>query len=121
VSTPRRPPSIDAYGGGGFRVSGERREGSLLILADEPRSWAATSLETLTPADLQPVLDAGSRDVEFVLLGTGATQSLPPKPVREALQAARIGLEFMDTPSAARLYNVLASEGRRLAVALIAI
>ena len=120
MSSLRRPPSIDAYGGGGFRVSGERREGSLLILADEPRTWAATSLETLSPADLQPILDAG-RNVEFVLLGTGATQSLPPKAVREALQAARIGLEFMDTASAARLYNVLASEGRRLAAALIAI
>ena len=116
----RRPPSIDAYGAGGFRVSGERREGSLLILADEPRSWTPTSLETLTAADLAPIIER-AREVEFVLLGTGAVQALPPRPIREALQAARIGLEFMDTPAAARLYNVLASEGRRLAAALIAI
>jgi uncharacterized protein len=120
VSQPRQPPSIDAYGGGGFRVSGQRREGSLLILADEPQSWAPTSLETLSPADLQPILDHPA-EVEFVLLGTGSQQALPPKPIREALQAARIGLEFMDTASAARLYNVLASEGRRVAAALIAI
>jgi uncharacterized protein len=118
---PRRPPSIDAYGGGGFRVSGERREGSLLILDDEPRTWSATSLETLTPADLAPILAADRSTVEFVLLGTGSAQGLPPKAVREALQEARIGLEFMDTANAARLYNVLASEGRRLAAALIAI
>jgi uncharacterized protein len=32
-----------------------------------------------------------------------------------------MGLEFMDTASAAKLYNVLTSEGRRLACALIAI
>jgi uncharacterized protein len=37
------------------------------------------------------------------------------------LRQAGIGLEFMDTPAAARLYNVLVSEGRRLAAALIAV
>ena len=117
---PRQPPSIDAYGAGGFRVSGERREGSLLIVADEPMSWSARSMESLSPADLRPILDR-VRDVEFVLLGTGQVQALPPRPIREALQAAGVGLEFMDTPAAARLYNVLASEGRRVAAALIAI
>lgn len=117
----RQPPAIDAYGGGGFRVNGERREGSLLIVGDEPQSWSPTALEAVTPADFQDVLARDRRDVEFVLLGTGAAQGLPPRTVRDALQAARIGLEFMDTPSAARLYNVLASEGRRIAVALIAI
>jgi uncharacterized protein len=118
--TPRRPPSVDAYGAGGFRVSGERREGSLLILADEPRSWAPQALDEITLADLAPILEHAG-DVEFVLLGTGAAQALPPKLVRETLQGARIGLEFMDTAAAARLYNVLAAEGRRLAAALIAI
>ena len=39
----------------------------------------------------------------------------------ETLRAAGMGLEFMSTESAARTYNVLASEGRRLACALIAI
>ena len=117
----RNPPSIDAYGGGGFRVSGVRREGSLLILNDEPRAWSATSLEALSPASFDAVIAAGPREVEFVLLGTGAVQALPPRAVRDALRAAGIGLEFMDTPAAARVYNVLASEGRRLACALIAI
>ena len=120
MSQPRQPPSIDAYGGGGFRVSGQRREGSLLILADEPLSWAPTSLESIGQADLQPILDHPG-EVEFVLLGTGAHQALPPRAIRDTLLAARIGLEFMDTPAAARLYNVLASEGRRVAAALIAI
>jgi uncharacterized protein len=120
VSLPRQPPSIDAYGGGGFRVSGQRREGSLLIVADEPLSWAPTALATLTAADLQPIIERAG-DVEFVLLGTGAQQALPPRPIRDVLKEARIGLEFMDTASAARLYNVLASEGRRVAAALIAI
>jgi uncharacterized protein len=117
----RNAPSIDAYGQGGFRLSGERREGSVLILGDEARAWPVAALAELTPADLSPVLEAGRSEVEFVLLGTGARNALPPREVREALQRAGIGLEFMDTPAAARLYNVLTAEGRRLAAALIAV
>lgn len=117
----RQPPSIDSFGGGGFRVSGDWREGSLLIIDDQPRAWAVTRMEDLTPEALGEVFAAGLGVVEFVLLGTGAKQTLPPRAVREALSAARIGLEFMSTEAAARTYNVLASEGRRMAAALIAV
>jgi uncharacterized protein len=116
----RRPPSIDAWGGGGFRVSGEWLPGSLLIIDDQARPWSATSLAALTPADFAEALAAGGA-VEFVLLGGGLVNALPPREVRDALKAAGIGLEFMSTEAAARTYNVLASEGRRLAAALIAV
>lgn len=116
----RQPPSIDAWGGGGFRVAGDWRPGSLLVLDDVAYPWAATSLPALTIDDFAQVLAA--RDaVEFVLLGTGLTQALPPREIRGALKAAGIGLEFMSTEAAARMYNVLASEGRRMAAALIAV
>jgi uncharacterized protein len=117
----RNAPSIDAYGDGGFRLSGERHDGSLLIVGDEARSWNVTALAELTPETLEPVLAAGRGEVEFLLLGVGARNALPPRAVREALQQAGIGLEFMDTPAAARIYNVLTAEGRRLAAALIAV
>jgi uncharacterized protein len=116
----RQPPSIDAWGGGGFRVAGDWRPGSLLIIDDQPRDWAITSLAELTPEAFAEVFAAGG-SVEFVLLGTGLTNALPPRAVRDALQAAGVGLEFMSTEVAARTYNVLASEGRRLAAALIAV
>jgi uncharacterized protein len=121
VADIRRPPSVDAYGGGGFRVSGERVEGSILILNDAVRPWAVASREALTVDDLSDVLAAGSRAVEFLLLGIGPKASPAPAEVRKALQAAGMGLEVMDTATACRLYNVLAAEGRRLAAALIAI
>ncbi len=116
----RHPPSIDAFGGGGFRVSGTRREGSLLIVQDEPRDWPVARLEDLQPAHLADAIALG-REVEFVLLGVGPTAAPAPRAVRESLQAAGIGLEVMDTPTAARVYNVLAAQGRRLAAALIAV
>lgn len=117
----RQPPSIDAWGGGGFRVSGQWRPGSLLILDDAPRDWSVAGLQTLTVADFAPVLAAGPEVVEFVLLGTGLTQALPPREIRDALRAAGLGLEFMSTEAAGRMYNVLAGEGRRMAAALIAV
>jgi uncharacterized protein len=117
----REPPSVDAYGGGGFRVSGAWRPGSLLILDDVPRGWAAGPAAALAPADFEAVIAAGAAISEFVLLGTGAVQALPPRAVREALRAVGIGLEFMSTEAACRMHNVLAQEGRRFATALIAI
>jgi uncharacterized protein len=117
----REPPSIDAWGGGGFRVSGLWRPGSLLILDDKPFDWAPRHAEALAVADFAPVIAAGPAVSEFVLLGTGAAQALPARAVREAIQAAGLGLEFMATEAAARLYNVLVSEGRRFATALIAV
>ena len=117
----RDAPSIDAYGQGGFRLSGQRHEGSVLILGDVARPWPVASLAELTIESLAPVLAVGRGGVEFLLLGVGAANARPPREVREALAAAGLGLEFMDTPAAARLYNVLTSEGRRLAAALIAV
>ena len=117
----RQPPAIEAFGAGGFRISGARIEGSILILDDVASPWRPLSLADLAPADCEPVLAAGPAAVEFVLLGTGATMAPPPKAVREALAEAGYGLEVMDTAAAARLYNVLASDGRRIAAALIAV
>lgn len=117
----RDAPLIEAYGGGGFRLGAARHEGSVLIVGDEPRSWRVSAMSELTLADFEPVVAAGASEVEFVLLGTGARNALPPREVRDGLRAAGIGLEFMDTAAAARLYNLLTSEGRKLAAALIAV
>ena len=120
----REPPTIDSFGGGGgggFRVSGVWRPGSLLLLDDQAFHWRPSSLADVAPHDFSEILRAGVAVSEFVLLGTGATQELPARSVRDAVRGAGLGLEFMSTPAAARTYGVLASQGRRFAVALIAI
>ena len=117
----REPPAIESFGGGGFRVNGVWRAGSLLVLDDAPRDWRPTALADVTADDLRAVLAAPAGAVEFLLLGVGAVQALPPKPVRTALAAAGLGLEYMATEPATRMHNVLASQGRRFATALIAV
>lgn len=117
----RRPPSIDAFGGGGFRVSGVWRPGSLLILDDQPRDWRPREAADLTAEDFAAVIAGGVELSEFVLLGTGRDQALPPREVRDLIRSTGLGLEFMSSENAARTYNVLASEGRRFAAALISV
>ncbi|HZZ88941.1 MAG TPA: Mth938-like domain-containing protein [Caulobacteraceae bacterium] len=117
----REPPAIEGFGGGGFRVAGAWRPGSLLIVGDVPQDWRPASLAAVTLDDLRPVLDAPPGSIEFLLLGTGLSQALPPRLLREAVRGAGLGLEFMATGPAAKLHNVLASEGRLLATALIAV
>ncbi len=116
----REPPSVDAFGGGGFRVGGLRIEGGLLILDDQPGPWpAGPALADLVPQDFAAVLGAPREAVEFVLLGTGAAVAPAPRAVREALARETLGLEVMSTPEACRLYNVLARDGRRIAAAFL--
>lgn len=115
------PPSIDAWGGGGWRVSGVWRAGSLLIVGGEPRPWRPASVADITVADLAQAIAVGAEAGTFVLMGTGALAEPPPRIVREALAAASLGLEFMSSEAAARLHNLLAAEGRLFATALIAL
>ena len=117
----REAPAIEAYGGGGFRIGGRRIEGSVLILDDKAMAWPVASLTELKPSDFDAVIAAGPAVVEFILLGLGAAMVPPPRAVRDAMRDARVGLEVMDTVAACKLYNVLASDGRRVAAALIAI
>jgi uncharacterized protein len=117
----RQPPAIDSYGAGGFRVSAERYEGSILILDDTVRPWPVRSLAELEPHHFHDVVSAGLGRVEIVLLGTGLQTVIAPRPVRDAMAAAGLGLEVMNTPEACRLYNVLAMDGRRVAAALLAV
>ncbi len=78
--------------------------------------WAATHVAALTPAALDPVL---ALDPEVVLLGTGGTQAFPPASVMAACLTRGIGLEAMSNDAAARTFNVLAGEGRRVVAGFI--
>ena len=115
------PPVIEAFGGGGFRVGEQRIEGSILILQQAVRPWTVRNLSALTPDDLSAVARLGPLEVEVLLLGVGAAMALAPKPVRQAMFDAGVGLDVMSTPEACRMYNYLAGEGRRVAAALLAV
>jgi len=114
------PPSynvITAYGGGGFRVSGERHEGSLVVLPDRVVPWPVTSLDQID-ANFFDVLGAGT---EVLLIGCGAHFDISPKTTIAALSGYPFSVDVMDTGAACRTYNVLVAEDRKVAAAVLAV
>jgi uncharacterized protein len=55
---------------------------------------------------------------ELIVLGTGTTIVFPPRELTFAFARRQIGLEVMATAAAARTFNVLAGDGRRVAAVL---
>jgi uncharacterized protein len=108
---------ISGYGAGWVEINTTRYGHSLIVLpgllvtdwhVDGFDSLAASHFERL--AQLTP---------EIVLLGSGAAHRFVHPRLCRALLDAGIGLECMDTAAACRTYNILMSEGRHVAAALI--
>ncbi|NYS25096.1 Mth938-like domain-containing protein [Rhodobacteraceae bacterium 2376] len=102
---------VEGYGPGFFRIGGQAHAGPLLIAPGIVADWGGYG-----DADALLAL-AGQVDVLFV--GTGAEIAHIPADLRDALEGAGLGVEVMSSPAACRTYNVLLSEGRRIALALM--
>jgi len=116
--------AIEAYGGGGFRFAGMSHVGSILatpggISAVDATTIAEAGEEAL--ASLAAELEAAPGAVELLIVGAGARHARPPDALIERLQALGLRYEAMATGPAARVYNVLVEEGRRVAALLIAV
>jgi uncharacterized protein len=109
---------IDSYGPGRFRVSGQAYEGALLVFPDRTLVWAVAGFASLDADAFAPVLAAEPR-VEILLLGAGAKAQLLPSALRRDLRERGVVVDVMDTGAACRTYNVLLSEERRVAAALL--
>lgn len=78
-------------------------------------SWTATAIADLDESHFAKLLATGP---EVVLLGTGLTNVFPPRELTFSFARQGIGFEAMDTAAAARTFNVLANEDRRVAAVL---
>ncbi|MBW0157179.1 Mth938-like domain-containing protein [Sedimentimonas flavescens] len=103
---------VDGYGPGFFRVAGQVYWGGIVVEAGSVTPWAGY--------DERVPLLALSGKVDVLFVGTGPEIAFLPKDFVRELEAVGVMCEPMATPSAARTYNVLLSEGRRVAAALIA-
>jgi uncharacterized protein len=114
---------IAAHGARAFAFAGMRCEGSILATPRGVRALAAASVEGLDTITLAPLLSECAESpgsIEFLVVGTGERMAPVPKALRTALARAGLRFEAMATGPALRAYNVMQSEGRRVAAALIA-
>ncbi|MFD3190725.1 Mth938-like domain-containing protein [Sedimentitalea sp. HM32M-2] len=102
---------VEGYGPGFFRIGGQIHYGAVLSGPAGTGRWGGYE-------DVAALLQLADR-VDVVFVGTGAEISHLPSVFRAALEEAGMGVEVMNSPAACRTYNVLLSEGRRVALALL--
>lgn len=78
--------------------------------------WDASDAKSLQPGDLDALL---ALEPEVILLGTGERQVFPEAITVAACLSRGVGLEVMTNAAAARTFNVLAAEERRVVAGFI--
>lgn len=102
---------VEGYGPGFFRIAGKVHHGPVVIGPQGVQDWAGYE----DVAALTALVDT----VDVLFIGTGGEIAHLPNDVRLTLEEAGLGVDVMASPAACRTYNVLLSEGRRIALALL--
>ena len=115
-----RPAPIDAYGNGGFAFAEMSHRGSLLCLPHGIWAWSVTKPAEIDESSLERVF-AAANEIDTLIVGTGRDVWTPSTALRESLRRVHIVLDPMLTGPAIRTYNIMMSEKRRVAAALVAV
>ncbi|WP_449428305.1 Mth938-like domain-containing protein [Rhodanobacter umsongensis] len=92
-------------------------QGSFLLAPDRViEHWPVAAADTLDTGHVDSVL---ALQPELVILGTGVRQVFPPAAFMAGFLRKGVGIEVMDNAAAARTYNLLAGEGRRVVAGFI--
>ena len=111
---------IDAYGNGGFRFADMSHRGSILCLPSGIHGWHVAEGDVLTVEAFSKVLE-DAEGIEVLLVGTGENMRPLPAELKAALKERGISSDPMSTGAAVRTYNIMLSESRAVAAALIAV
>lgn len=79
-------------------------------------AWAVSEGTPLQAGDLDPLL---ALQPELIVIGTGSQLRFPAPAVHAAALTRGIGIEFMDNAAAARTFNLLAGENRRVVAGFV--
>ena len=102
---------------GEIRLLSGRYTESLIVTREAVfDAWRPPPLEVLAIGDFAPIL---GHPPDVLLLGTGRAQRMPAPGLYAAFAERGIGLEAMDNRAACRTFNLLLSEYRNVAVALL--
>ena len=108
---------ISGYDDRGITIGDQRFTQSLVISSNRlTAEWPVTGMDKLDESAFEPVLQ---HEPEIVLLGSGASHIGADPRWLVWFSNRNIGLEVMDSRAACRTYNILVSEGRSVAAAII--
>lgn len=103
---------VRRVGAEGIQVGDRTFSESFLLSPDRcVEGFPARDLAGFDEATIAAVL---AQEPALVLIGTGPRQHLPAPALMGAFLARGIGVEAMDSAAAARTFNLLAGEGRRV-------
>lgn len=109
--------AISAYETGLVRMQDRVYRSSLFATRETVvENWDPPPVDRLAIDDFAALLALAP---QVVILGTGPSQRLPRPELFAAFAARGVGLEVMDTGAACRTYNLLLSEYREVAIALM--
>lgn len=103
---------------GACALVNDRRLTTSFVVAPDAllEDWPAAAVGLLTPELLKPLLDLRP---EVIVLGSGERQAFAPAATQAACLQAGVGFEVMNNSAAARTFNILAGEGRRVVAGFI--
>ncbi len=112
---------IEGYGEGAFRIGGRRHVGGVLVFPEKTLPWSPGQGGTTGEVDLASLAPVMESDppTDLLLFGSGDRRERISVDIQQALRAAGVVIETMDTGAACRTFNVLLAEGRRIAAALL--
>lgn len=130
--------TVSAYGDNYIEINGIRYEHAVHFNPEnEINHWHVKNVQDITKSELYKVIGIDNSKQspmdfldnispskpedapEVVLIGTGSTQHFLPTDVTNEILKMGIGIEVMATDAAARTYNILMAEGRKVVVALL--
>ena len=117
ATTTQQYQTVTGYEENSVEINAVQYSHSLLVLPEQaPVVWDVDAFSSLTAEHFSKI-EAMEPDV--VILGTGKRQHFIHPQLIANLTARRIGVECMDNQAACRTYNILMTEGRKVALALI--
>ena len=117
LNTTQGQNAITGHGDGYVTVNHQQIDHALIVLPDKlVNPWNIGDFASLAVVDFAALIELRP---ELVVFGAGKVFRFPDVAIMAAFSKAGIGFEVMDTPAACRTYNVLISEGRYAAAALL--
>lgn len=114
------PHLVDSLLDGGFRFAEMSHKGSILLLPTGVFSWHPRDVREIAAKSFDQVISLRA-SIDFLLIGTGENVVRLHEEVSWALRESKVRWDVMTTMAAARTYNIMLAENRRVAASLIAV